>query len=88
MGLKERVAKLEDQLPQPLKIELEDGRVVVVDEPLDLLCQTLSAMREGDKNWLNSSEAHAIAHAKRGQHSMLDLVRVLIESYQDKKMWE
>ena len=88
MGLKERVAKLEDQLPQPLKVELDDGQVVVVDNPLDLLCQTLSAMREGDNEWLNSQEAYAIVHAKHGQHSMIDLVKVLIEAYQDKRSWE
>jgi len=45
-------------------------------------------MRNGDNDWLNSSEAHAIINAKRGQHSMTDLVRVLIEAYQDKRSWE
>jgi hypothetical protein len=88
LTLKDRVAKLEDQLPQPLKVELDDGQVVVMDNPLDLLCRALEAMREGDNDWLNSNEAYAIVHAKRGQHSTVDLVRVLIESYQDKKMWE
>lgn len=88
MTLKDRVKKLEQEIPQPLRIELEDGQVVVMDNPIDLLCKTLSAMREGDKNWLNSNEAYAIVHAKRGQHSMLDLVRVLLEAYQDKKSWE
>lgn len=88
MGLKDRVKKLEEEIPQPLKVELDDGQVVVMDNPLDLLCRALEAMREGDNDWLNSQEAHAIAHAKRGQHSTVDLVRVLIESYQDKRSWE
>ncbi len=88
MTLKDRVKKLEQEVPQPLRIETEDGQVIVMDNPLDLLCRTLDAMRNGDNDWLNSSEASAIAHAKHGQHSMIDLVKVLIEAYQDKRSWE
>lgn len=60
MTLKDRVKKLEEEIPQPLRIELENGQVVVVDNPLDLLCRTLEAMRNGDNGWLDSNEAHAV----------------------------
>ncbi len=79
MTLKDRVKKLEQEIPQPLRIELDDGQVVVVDNPLDLLCKTLEAMRNKDPEWLNAN-----ANVKKGQHSMIDLVRVLLEAYQDK----
>lgn len=88
MTLKDRVKKLEQEIPQPLRIELDDGQVVVMDNAFDLLCKTLDAMRNGDNGWLNSQEAHAIINAKHGQHSMIDLVKVLIEAYQDKRSWE
>ena len=80
MTLKDRVEKLEEQVPQPIKLELDDGQVVMVDDLLDLLCKALGAMR--DREYLNSEESYIIAHLKKGQHSIVDLVIELFDSYQ------
>lgn len=82
MTLKDRVEKLEEQVPQPIKLELDDGQVVMVDDLLDLLSGMIEAMRYKDIAWLDSDEAYIIAHLKRGQHSIVDLVIELFDSYQ------
>ena len=84
MGLKERVERLEEQVPQPIKLELDNGQFVMVDDLLDLLSGMIEAMRYKDIAWLDSDEAYIIAHLKKGQHSITDLVIELFDSY--KKM--
>lgn len=82
MGLKERVERLEQEVPQPIKLELDDGQVVMVDNLLDLLSGMIEAMRYKDIAWLDSDEAYIIGHLKRGQHSITDLVIELFNAYQ------
>lgn len=84
MTLKDRVERLEEQVSQPIKLELDDGQVVLVDNLLDLLSGMIEAMRYKDIAWLESDEAYIIGHLKRGQHSIVDLVIELFDSY--KKM--
>jgi len=82
LTLKDRVEKLEEQVPQPIKLELDDGQVVMVDDLLDLLSGMIEAMRYKDIAWLDSDEAYIIAHLKKGQHSITDLVIELFNAYQ------